>query len=441
MIICPNCGFENQNGQNWCKQCRKSLRFFPGKKAERPDPVEVELPGGTSEKTVSSGRDEPTGDLICCPSCGKENAPGKSWCSYCRKSLRFSGTGKPTADAARQDPEPEKTPEAPPVEEPVVKPETTEKYSGAGTTAAVTIAEKKAGKTVNPVKEARKPVRRISAARELLLLIQEGFMILIGEPRNLWISLLFPLAAAMVTVWIAGENMFVNFESTKSACFILVCAAIWGGLFNSIQTVVKERKNVKRDYVSGALRIECFILSRAMIQLALCAIQSAVLCLSFYGIQGIYGNDLPAEGLILGSPMPEYYVTVLLVMYASDMLGLMISCIVKSEQLASQMSPYILIVQLLFSGVLFEMKGAASSMSAFMISRWGMEALGSISDLNGLPLRIQEEFPMIPHEADAAFTYTAEHLTEVWLIMLLFVIVPLVIGMISLYQVKNDKRD
>ena len=266
-------------------------------------------------------------------------------------------------------------------------------------------------------------------------------MILIGEPRNLWISLLFPLAAAMVTVWIAGENMFVNFESTKSACFILVCAAIWGGLFNSIQTVVKERKNVKRDYVSGALRIECFILSRAMIQLALCAIQSAVLCLSFYGIQGIYGNDLPAEGLILGSPMPEYYVTVLLVMYASDMLGLMISCIVKSEQLASQMSPYILIVQLLFSGVLFEMKGAASSMSAFMISRWGMEALGSISDLNGLPLRIQEEFPMIPHEADAAFTYTAEHLTEVWLIMLLFVIVPLVIGMISLYQVKNDKRD
>ncbi len=266
-------------------------------------------------------------------------------------------------------------------------------------------------------------------------------MILLGEPRNLVISLLFPLAAAAVTVWIAGENMFLNFESTKSACFILVCAAIWGGLFNSIQTVVKERSNVKRDYVSGALRIECFMLSRAIIQLVLCAIQSAVLCISFLGVEAIYGNELPAEGLLFASPLPEYYITVFLVMYASDTMGLMISCIVKSEQLASQLSPYILIVQLLFSGVLFEMKGAASSFSALMVSRWGMEALGSTSDLNGLPLRIQEEFPMIPHEADDAFLYTAEHLTDVWLILLLFVLVPLVIGTISLYRVKKDKRD
>lgn len=282
--------------------------------------------------------------------------------------------------------------------------------------------------------------KRISPLRELGLLISEGWWVLLGETRNLVISLLFPLIAAGVTVWIAGEDMFLNCESTNSACFIIVCAAIWGGLFNSIQVIVKERDIVKREYVSGALRIGCYISSRAILQLILCAIQSGVLCLSFYGVKFVYGNSLPAEGLIFPSVLPEYYLTVFLVMYAADTMGLMISCFVKSEQLASQLSPYILIVQLLFSGVLFAMEGAASGVSALMLSRWGMEALGSISDLNALPLRLQEEFPMIPHEAEDAFLSTAGHLWKVWLILAVFVVVPLVVGNFALHGVKKDSR-
>lgn len=282
--------------------------------------------------------------------------------------------------------------------------------------------------------------KRISPVRELFLLISESFSLLVSQTRNLIISLLFPLGAAAITIWIAGADMFINMESTKSALFIVVCAAIWGGLFNSIQVVVKERKNIKRDYVSGALRIGCYTASRAVVQLVLCAIQAAVLCLSFWGVKIIYDNALPSEGIIFSSVMVEYYITVFLIMYAADTMGLMISCIVKSEQLASQMSPYILIVQLLFSGVLFAMEGAASSVSALMLSRWGMEALGSISNLNDLPLRLQEEFPMIPHKADEAFIYTAEHLQEVWLILLVFVIAPLIIGNIALHSVKKDTR-
>ena len=285
-----------------------------------------------------------------------------------------------------------------------------------------------------------KTAKRISPIRELLLLLGESFSILFSQTRNFIISLLFPLGAAAITVWIAGADMFLNMESTKSACFILVCAAIWGGLFNSIQVIVKERKNIKRDYVSGALRIGCYTASRAIVQLVLCAIQASILCLSFLGIELFYGNVLPKNGIILGPVMIEYYITIFLVMYAADTMGLMISCFVKNEQLASQLSPYILIVQLLFSGVLFTMEGAASSVSALMLSRWGMEALGSISDLNALPLRLQEEFPMIPHEADEAFLYTAEHLREVWLILLVFVVVPLIIGNIALHSVKKDSR-
>lgn len=276
-------------------------------------------------------------------------------------------------------------------------------------------------------------MKRISPLRELFLLLGESFSLLFSQTRNLIISLLFPLGAAAVTVWIAGENMFVNMESTKSAAFILVCAAIWGGLFNSIQVIVKERKNIKRDYVSGALRIGCYTASRALVQMVLCLIQSAVLCLSFWGVEYFYDNTLPETGILFDWVMIEYYITVFLVMYAADTMGLCISCIVKNEQLASQLSPYILIVQLLFSGVLFAMEGAASAVSGLMLSRWGMEALGSISNLNDLPLRLQAEFPMIPHEADDAFLSTTGHLLMVWLVLLLFVLVPLFLGNFALH--------
>ena len=47
---------------------------------------------------------------------------------------------------------------------------------------------------------------------------------------------------------------------------------------------------------------------------------------------------------------------------------------------------------------------------------------------------------MIPHEADEAFLYTSEHLGEVWMILLFFVVLPLIVGNIALLGVKKDAR-
>lgn len=158
-------------------------------------------------------------------------------------------------------------------------------------TIAETVVNKKTADV--DITEKIAPIKRISALRELRLLLRQGWLVMLGERRNLIISVLFPFIAGIITVWIAGEDMFVNFESTKSACFILVCAAIWGGLFNSIQTVVKERENIKRDYVSGALRLRCYTASRTILQFFLCLIQSAILTSSIWFVHTIYENDLP----------------------------------------------------------------------------------------------------------------------------------------------------
>lgn len=308
--------------------------------------------------------------------------------------------------------------------------------------------------TPKPVQSERK---RISPSRELKLLLRQGFLILTGDKRNLIIPLLFPFLASFFTVWVAGKNMFETYEATKSACFILVCSAIWCGLFNSIQSIVKERDNIKRDYVSGALRIECYMGSRAIIQLVLCALQSFVLSMSIPMITWFHGNSMPSSGLFTDWVFMEFYISIFLTMMASDALGLLISSIVKKDELAGKLAPYILILQLLFSGVLFELEDGASILSIIMISRWGMEALGSICDLNNMPTTIFTEMTdegfkpgMCPcnlieelehMEFKPGFDATAGHFALVLFIMLLFIVVPLLLANLMLHRVKNDGRD
>lgn len=296
--------------------------------------------------------------------------------------------------------------------------------------------------------------RRISFGKELRLLLRQGILVLLGEKRNLIISLLFPFIAAFITVWIAGKDMFVTMEATKSACFILVCAAIWGGLFNSIQSLVKERENIKRDYVSGALRIGCYMWSRSIIQFVLCVFQSLILMLSIPAVEWVYGNELPQAGLLCDQVLVEFYLVLFLIMFASDALGLLISSIVKKDELASKLAPYILIAQLLFSGVLFDLEGGASVLSAIMISRWGMESLGSICDLNNRVTAVYDNlikegqateggpFDVLKYAEEASgFEATASHLWLVIGIMALFVIVPLLLSNVMLHRVKHDGRD
>lgn len=349
---------------------------------------------------------------------------------------------------------------APPAPVPVVPPAAPRMAPPAPMTAAPRMAPPTPAPATPPVPPAPAPAtavppasptsqsgdRRISPARELKLLLHQGWLVMSGDRKNLIISLLFPVLAAIIIVWIAGKDMFENHESTKSACFIIVCSAIWCGLFNSIQSIVKERENIKRDYVSGALRIECYTGSRAILQLILCFVQSLVLFLAIPGVSLVYGNDLPEEGVIFGSALVEYFISIFFILMASDAMGLMISAFVKKDELAGKLAPYILIAELLFSGTLFEMKGAAKGLSAVMISRWGMEALGSISDINDIQPRahMESDNPLvkeiIPYYDLEDFDATSEHVLLVWAVMILFVIVPLVVCNYSLYNVKKDTR-
>jgi hypothetical protein len=95
------------------------------------------------------------------------------------------------------------------------------------------------------------------------------------------------------------------------------------------------------------------------------------------------------------------------------------------------------------SGVLFELDGIAKKIANLTISKWGMEAMGSIGNLNddSLPLKMSLVFPNVTRlEVEDAYDPTTEHLLKVWLVLLLFIVIFTLISIIALEFVDHDKK-
>lgn len=229
--------------------------------------------------------------------------------------------------------------------------------------------------------------------RQFANCLDVAFKLLFRGGKSLVIMMMFPIAGVAIVIAVAGDNVFHLQTATKSVAFLLMCTCIWGGLFNSVQVVVKQRTVLQADLAAGLYPV-AFTLANAIVQFLLCAFQSAVLCLCFPGIALVYDARPPSGGALIGGPGGiywEYYITFLLLFYASDALGMVVSTLMKSAETATSVTPYILIVELVFCGMLFELKGVLNKISYGMISRWGMEALGTTSDLNCLPLKDPSE--------------------------------------------------
>lgn len=245
-----------------------------------------------------------------------------------------------------------------------------------------------------------------------------------------WKAFIFGAVISFIIVLVVGDNMFVYGADTESGCFVIVSACIWIGIFNSIQVICKERDIIKREHRSG-LHISAYISARAAYEFLLCFSQAIVMLV----ICGVF-LEFPEEGLITGSFVIDLFITMFLMLLCADYLGIAVSCIVKSTTTAMTVMPFILIVQLVLCGVLFVLEGAIAHVANFTISKWGMEAIGAISDINNMPYN--EAGWMIPPKD--AYIFESPHVVKAWGIILAFSVMYLIIGIICLEFVDKDKR-
>ena len=188
-----------------------------------------------------------------------------------------------------------------------------------------------------------------------------------------------PMAAIIsaAVVFVVGGNLFVTQEGTVTGSFALVCVCIWNGFFNSIQVVCRERAIVKREHRAG-LHMSAYVASHMLYQLLLCVAQVIIMLI----ICRIAEVKLPAQGIITPWGVVDLGITLLLVTYASDMMALAISCIVRTTTTAMTVMPFMLIFQLLLSGSFFSLSGFAAKLTVLTVSSWGLNSVCAIGRYN-----------------------------------------------------------
>ena len=267
---------------------------------------------------------------------------------------------------------------------------------------------------------------------QLPVLCSRYVKLVANDRQRLLLLLAQAPALALLISLVADGQQFEQYEMTKSLLFALSCSAFWVGMLNAIQEVCKERSILKREYMAG-LSLNEYILSKILVLGVLCLIQSAL-------IVGVFAMSvgLPEEGLFL-PPMIEFLITTFLTATASAAMGLFVSSLFTNADRAMTVAPILLMPQILFSGLIFELEGATEMLSWFAICRWSMEGYGTTANLNELPLKMQQEFPMMSHEAESFFDFTVPHMLKAWLILLLFVVLFLGLARAVLTNIGKEK--
>ena len=241
--------------------------------------------------------------------------------------------------------------------------------------------------------------------KHLITLLKRKFNLLINNKQQL--LLLFgqaPLIAVLLS-FVVTNNLFYSYEETKAILFTISTAAIWIGLLNSIQEICKEKVILDKEYMSN-LSLPAYIASKMFYLLFLAIIQAFLLVTAF-----VIVVDVPESGLLYNWYFDSILIVFSTILSASTM-GLLVSAIAKDSSVAMVMPTLLLVPQLLFSGMLFPLNGLVEVISHFILSRWSVEALGTVNDLNSLVGTIQEVIPGYVREAESYYEFSISHLNH-----------------------------
>lgn len=273
---------------------------------------------------------------------------------------------------------------------------------------------------------------RKSRFRQIIVLSSRYIKLVANDKQRLLLLLVqAPLLAALISL-VADGTQFEQYDMTKSLLFALSCSAFWVGMLNAIQEICKERTILKREYMTG-LSLGAYVLSKIIVLGIVCLVQSLSIVVVFYLLIG-----LPKSGFFTNS-FVEVLLTTYLTSVASSAMGLFVSSLFTNPDRAMTVAPILLMPQILFSGLIFKLNGATEIISWLALSRWSMEAYGTTANLNELPLKLQQEGLMIPHEAESFFDYTADHLAQSWGILILFIIVFLIAARAVLISIGKEQ--
>lgn len=199
--------------------------------------------------------------------------------------------------------------------------------------------------------------------------------------QNDWKVLPMAAVIAGLVAFSVGQNIYKTMEGTLMGTFAISCICIWNGFFNSIQVICRERAIVKREHRSG-LHISAYVAAHMIYQAFLCILQVAITI----GVCMLMRVEIPHKSLITPWAVVDFGLTLFMITYCADMLALLISSFAKTTTTAMTIMPFLLIVQLLFSGAFFNLPQEAMPLTNLTATKWGLTALCAQGEYNSLPM-------------------------------------------------------
>ncbi|MEV6765158.1 FHA domain-containing protein [Streptomyces sp. NPDC051105] len=239
------------------------------------------------------------------------------------------------------------------------------------------------------------PPRPRSWGAQFSTLVRRYTAALLADRTFLAIMIGLPFVMGAMARAVAGNKL--TFDTATNALLTLCVGGVLTGAANAVRELVKERVIYQRERAVGLPR-SAYVMSKVVVLGALTVLQAIVL--TQVGLAGVDLNA-PGGGGVLMPPLLEITVAVAVLSFTAMMLGLLISALVRKEEVTMPLLVLLTVVQVVFCGTLLKLDGVPGleQLAWLVPSRWALGAMAGTVELHRIvPGRLTAD-PFFRHSA------------------------------------------
>ncbi|MGH4027307.1 FHA domain-containing protein [Actinomycetota bacterium Odt1-20B] len=234
-----------------------------------------------------------------------------------------------------------------------------------------------------PPPQAVRPPKPQGWGSQLWTLIRRYTSVIASDKGFMGLMVILPAVLGIVSVVIPADFGLappkppVKFNGDAGTIMLILAVGMcFSGAANSVRELIKERVIYERERATGLSR-SAYLMSKVIVLGVITAFQGVIICAI-----GFAPRELPEEGLIM-PPAVEICLVIIALGFTSMMFGLVISSLVKTAEKTMPLLVMFAIVQVVFTGVLFQIYGSPGleQFAWLMPSRWAIAGAGSTLDL------------------------------------------------------------
>ncbi len=213
---------------------------------------------------------------------------------------------------------------------------------------------------------------------QLRTLVRRYASVLSADRTFLAVMVVLPFIMGAMARALAGSRLTPT--TSVNALLILCVGGVLTGAANAVRELVKERTIYQRERGAGLSR-SAYLVSKVAVLGLVTVVQAVVLTMvALAGVDlGVKGGG--AVGL---PPLAEITVAVALLSFTAMMLGLLVSALVRREEVTMPLLVLVTLVQVVFCGALLKLNGVPGlqQLSWLVPARWALGALAATVDLH-----------------------------------------------------------